>query len=58
MGDCGIVMPAPKATAAGWAIHGEEVVDFGRRIRVDEVVPYADTSPSAQVYFIADEVIE
>ena len=25
---------------------------------VDEVVPYADTSPSAQVYFIADEVIE
>ena len=52
LGDCGVVMPTPKATAAGCAIHGDEVVDFdGRRIRVDEVVPYAETSPSPDGYF-------
>jgi hypothetical protein len=45
--DCGIVMPAPTATAAGWAIHGEEIIDFdGRRVRIDEVVPYEEASPS------------
>ena len=51
-GDCGIVMPAPKATAAGWAIHGEEIVDLdGRRVRVDEVVPYQETLPSPDGHF-------
>ena len=45
-------MPAPKATATGWAIHDEEVVDFdGRCIRVNEVVPYAETSRSPDGYF-------
>jgi len=52
LGDCGIVMPSPKATAAGWAIHGEQIIDYdGRRIRVDEMVPYAETSPSPDGYF-------
>ncbi len=51
-GDCGVVMPAPKATAAGWAIHGEEILDLdGRRIRVDEVVPYGETLPSPDGHF-------
>ncbi len=50
--DCGIVMPAPIATAAGWAIHGEEIIDFdGRRVRIDEVVPYEEASPSPDGYF-------
>ena len=50
--DCGIVMPAPIATAAGWAIHGDEIVDLnGRRVRVDEVVPYGEASPSPDGYF-------
>ena len=51
-GDCGIVMPAPKATAAGWAIHGEEILDLdGRRLRVDEVMPYDETLPSPDGQF-------
>ena len=50
--DCGIVMPAPIATAADWAIHGDEIVDLnGRRVRVDEVVPYKEVSPSPDGYF-------
>jgi len=50
--DCGIVMPAPKATAVGWAIHGEEILDLdGRRLRVDEVVSYDETLPSPDGYF-------
>jgi hypothetical protein len=50
--DCGIVMPAPVATAAGWAIHGEEIIDSnGRRVRVDEVVPYDEATPSPDGYF-------
>jgi hypothetical protein len=53
-GDCGIVMPAPKATPAGWAIHGEEILDLdGRRLRVDEVVPYDETLPSAGLPFVS-----
>jgi hypothetical protein len=27
--DCGIVMPAPRATPAGWAIHGDQIIDIG-----------------------------
>jgi len=51
-GDCGLIMPAPKATAAGWAIHGEEILDLnGRRLRVDEVVPYDETPPSQDGHF-------
>ena len=51
-GDCGIVLPAPKATATGCAIHGEEIVDLdGRRLRVDEVVPYDETQPSPDGHF-------
>jgi hypothetical protein len=50
--DCGIVMPAPIATTAGWAIHGDEIIDHdGRRVRVDEVVPYEEASPSPDGYF-------
>jgi hypothetical protein len=52
MRDCGIVMPAPVATAAGWAIHGDEIIDHdGRRVRVDEVVPYDEATPSPDGYF-------
>ncbi len=51
-GDCGMVMPAPQATAAGWAIHGEEIIDIsGRQVRVDEVVPYNEVLPSPDGYF-------
>jgi hypothetical protein len=50
--DCGIVMPAPIATPAGWAIHGDVIIDLnGRRLRVDEVVPYHEASPSPDGYF-------
>src|ERR671934_101089 len=50
--ECGVVMPAPVATAAGWAIHGEEIIDLdGRRVRVDEVVPYREVVPSPDGYF-------
>ncbi len=50
--ECGLVMPAPVATAAGWAIHGEEIIDVdGRRVRVDEVVPYGEVMPSPDGYF-------
>jgi hypothetical protein len=45
--ECGIVMPAPFATGAGRAIHDEEIIDLdGRRVRVDEVVPYGEVMPS------------
>jgi hypothetical protein len=45
-------MPTPQATAAGWAIHGDEIIDIsGRRVRVDEVVPYAEAAPSPDGYF-------
>ena len=45
-------MPAPQATAGGWAIHGDEIIDIsGRRVRVDENVPYAEVSPSPDGYF-------
>jgi len=50
--ECGIVMPAPIATRAGWAIHGEVIIDVdGRRVRVDEVVPYREVMPSPDGYF-------
>ena len=50
--DCGIVMPAPIATSAGWAIHGDVIIDVnGRRVRVDEVVPYGEATPSPDGYF-------
>jgi hypothetical protein len=56
--DCGIVMPAPKATAVGWAIHGEEILDLdGRRLRVDEVVSYDETLPSPDGYFYRCHVV-
>ena len=58
-GDCGIVLPAPKPTVAGWAIHGEEIIDVsGRRVRVDEVVPYSDVSPSPDGYFWRCHTVE
>ena len=45
-------MPAPVATPEGWAIHGEEIIDVdGRRVRVDEVVPYREAMPSPDGYF-------
>jgi hypothetical protein len=50
--DCGIVMPAPKATAGGWAVHGDQIIDInGRRLRVDEVIPYNEVLPSPDGYF-------
>ena len=50
--ECGIVMPAPVATSAGWAIHGDEIIDVdGRRVRVDEIVPYGEAMPSPDGYF-------
>jgi hypothetical protein len=52
--DCGIVMPAPKAIKGGWAIHGEVIVGesgHGRRVRVDEVVPYDEVLPSPDGHF-------
>jgi hypothetical protein len=50
--ECGIVMPVPVATAAGWAIHGEEIIDVdGLRVRVDEIVPYREAMPSPDGYF-------
>ncbi len=58
-GDCGIVMPAPQATAAGWAIHGDEIIDIsGRRVRVDEVVPYPEAAPSPDGYFWRCHTVE
>jgi hypothetical protein len=58
-GDCGIVMPAPRATAGGWAIHGDEIIDIsGRRIRVDEVVPYSEVSASPDGYFWRCHTVE
>jgi hypothetical protein len=45
-------MPVPAATSAGWAIHGEVIIDVdGRRVRVDEVVPYREVMPSPDGYF-------
>jgi hypothetical protein len=50
--DCGIVMPAPIATDAGWAIHGDVIIDVnGRRVRVDEVVPYNEAIASPDGHF-------
>ncbi len=58
-GDCGIVMPTPKPTDAGWAIHGDEIIDIsGRRIRVDEIVPYTEVSPSPDGYFWRCHTVE
>ena len=58
-GDCGIVMPAPRATSAGWAIQGDEIIDIsGRRIRVDEVVPYNEVLPSPDGYFWRCHTVE
>ena len=50
--ECGIVMPVPAATSGGWAIHGDVIIDVnGRRVRVDEVVPYGEVMPSPDGYF-------
>jgi hypothetical protein len=58
-GDCGIVIPTPRATVAGWVIHGEEIIDInGRRIRVDEVVPYNEVLPSPDGYFWRCHTVE
>ena len=58
-GDCGIVLPAPKASAAGWAIHGDVIIDInGRRARVDEVVPYNEALPSLDGNFWRCHTVE
>jgi hypothetical protein len=58
-GDCGVVMPAPKVTAVGWAIHGDVIIDIsGRRIRVDEVIPYSEVLPSPDGYFWRCHTVE
>jgi hypothetical protein len=58
-GDCGIVMPTPKVTAVGWVIHGDVIIDIsGRRIRVDEVIPYNEVLPSPDGYFWRCHTVE
>jgi hypothetical protein len=48
-----------RATPGSWAIHGDEIIDIsGRRIRVDEVVPYSEVSASPDGYFWRCHTVE
>jgi hypothetical protein len=53
------VVEAMKATTAGWVIQGDVIVDInGRRVRVDEVVPYTEVLPSPDGYFWRCHTVE